>query len=92
MSEITTNYEQRNARRMTTLNLATVEFIKYFILLGVSIPTAEEQVAELSTEVSLYLFPFVLGNTQPLLDSIQASTLSFMNQEAKDALISYLTV
>lgn len=92
MSEITTNYTERNASRQLILEKSTIEFVTYFALLGVPIAEAEQHVADLSTEVSLNLYPFVLGNTQPLLTAIQASTLPFMDQSAKDALISYLSV
>jgi len=90
MSEITTTYEQRNAIRQLKMNDATVSFIEYFISLGDDLPTAENKVSQVSTETSLHLFPYVLGNTQPLLDAIQESTLPFMDQNAKDALISQL--
>ena len=91
MAEITTTYEQRNARRQLKMNDATVSFIGYFIALGDDLPTAENKVSQVSTETSLQLFPYVLGNTQPLLDAIQASTLPFMDQNAKTELITLLS-
>jgi len=88
---ITTTYEERNAIRQQKLNEATQSFIEYFVEIGDDQKTAEQKVSDLSTEVALYLYPYILGNTKPLLKSIQDSTLDFMNQDAKDTLISYLS-
>ena len=89
---LSTTYEERNQMRQKTLDEATISFIKYWVELGDDLPTAQSKTAQLSTEVALYLFPFTLGNTAPLLSAIQASELVFMTQEAKDKLTTDLTI
>lgn len=89
---ITTSYAERNAMRQTKMNEATMAFVQYFVDLGDDLPTAESKVAQLSTEVAAYLYPYVLGNTQPLIDGINASTLPHMDQAAKDKIIGDLTI
>ena len=88
---ITTTYEERNQMRHKTLDEATISFIKYWMELGDDLPTAQSKTAQLSTEVALYLYPFVLGNTGPLISAIQGSQLAFMDQAAKDKLTNDLT-
>lgn len=88
---ISTTYEERNQMRQRTLDEATMSFIKYWMELGNDLATAQSKTAQLSTEVALYLYPFILGNTAPLLSAIQASELSFMDQAAKDKLCGDLT-
>lgn len=90
--EVQPTYEERNAMRQYTLNSATMNFVAYFIGLGDDKATAEGKVAELSTEVAAYIYAFVLGNTQPLIDGINASNLTFMDQAAKDKLVGDLTI
>lgn len=89
---LSTTYEERNAMRQKTLDEATISFIKYWMVSGDDLPTAQSKTAQLSTEVALYLYPFVLGNTAPLLSAIQASEIVFMTQEAKDKLTTDLTI
>ena len=89
---ITTSYEERNLMRQKTLNEATMNFVAYFMGLGDDQATAESKVAQVSTEVAQHLYPYVLGNTQPLIDAINACTLSHMDQNAKDKIIGDLTV
>lgn len=84
-------YQERNAMRQNTLESATMSFVAYFMGLGDDLTTAQTKVAEVSTEVAPLLYPFVLGNTQPLLDALNASTLPQMDQNAKNAIIDYLT-
>ena len=85
-------YDARCENRKKTLYIATMEFVAYFMGLGDDQATAEDKVGQVSDEVSAQLFPYVLGRTQPLLDAIQASTLPFMDQAAKDKLIGDLTI
>lgn len=89
---ITTSYAERNAMRQTRMNEATMAFVQYFIDLGDDLPTAQLKVAQVSTEVSLHLYPYVLGNTQPLIDAINASTLPHMDAAAKAKLTGDLAV
>lgn len=88
---ITTSYQERNALRERTLAEATQAFIIYFIGLGDTLQQAQIKVSQLSTEVSVHLYPYTLGNTQPLKTAIQASALEYMDQAAKDKLIGDLT-
>ena len=85
-------YKIRNEAREEQLVKATMEFVVYFIELGDDHATANGKVAQLSTEVAALLYVYTLGNTQPLLDAIQASTLPHMDQAAKDKLIGDLTI
>ena len=85
-------YKLRNDLREENLVKATMEFVLYFMGLGDDHATANDKVAQLSTEVAALLYVYTLGNTQPLLDAIQASTLPFMDQAAKDKLIGDLTI
>ena len=88
---VTSNYTERNLKRQRTLEEATMRFVAYFMILGDDQATAETKVAEVSTESAVYLYPFVLGNTQPLIDSLNASTLPQMDADAKAAITDYLT-
>ena len=88
---ITETYHERNMARQTKLEMSTTSFIDYFMSLGDDLLTAESKVSELSTECAEWLFPYVLGNTQPLIDSINASTLVFMDENAKTFIIEKLS-
>lgn len=88
----TADYMSRTDRRQQVLMTATMNFVAYFMGLGDDQATAESKVSQVSTEVASLLYVYTLGNTQPLLDAIQASTLPFMDQAAKDKLIGDLTI
>ena len=85
-------YMNRVRNREFTLGKATMNFVAYFMGLGDDQTTAESKVSQVSTEVAALLYVYTLGNTQPLIDAIQASTLPHMNQAAKDKLIGDLTI
>lgn len=88
----TTNaYYSRCIARQTQLMEATMKFVEYFEALGDDKPTAEQKVSEVSTEVAVYLYAYVLGNKTPLLNMINASVLPFMDQAAKTYLIEQLS-
>ena len=88
----TTNaYNSRCLVRQTQLMQATMDFVQYFMNLGDDKPTADQKVSDVSTEVAIYLYAYVLGNKTPLLDMINASVLPFMDQTAKDFLIQQLS-
>jgi hypothetical protein len=91
MSELTPSYADRNAARTATLNDATMNFVGYFMGLGDDQATAEGKVGQLSTEVAQYIFVYTLGNTQSLIDGINASGLTFMDAAAKAEIIGNLT-
>ena len=91
-SRIYDAYKLRNGAREDQLIRATMEFVVYFMNLGDDHLTANDKVGQVSDEVAVWLFPYVLGRTQPLLDAIQASTLPHMDQAAKDKLIGDLTI
>jgi hypothetical protein len=88
----TADYMSRTDRRQQVLMTATMNFVAYFMGLGDDQATAESKVSQVSTEVAALLYVYTLGNTQPLLDAIQASTLPHMDQAAKDKLIGDLTI
>jgi hypothetical protein len=85
-------YRFRNNSRELTLHTATMNFIDYFIDLGDDDITAKNKVSELSTEVNHTLYGYILGNTKPLFDAINNTSLSFMNDDAKTKIITYLTI
>lgn len=86
------NYHERNQKREQIIEEATMDFVAYFMGLGDDLATAQQKVSDVSSEVALWLYPFVLGNRQPLYDAIQASTLPFMDQAAKDFLLAALQI
>jgi hypothetical protein len=85
-------YGSRCELRETKLMSATMDFVDYFISLGDDEIDAKNKVSQLSTEINPMLYGYVLGNVQPLLESIENSTLSFMDENAKSTLIGYLTI
>jgi hypothetical protein len=85
------HYMNRVRGREFTLGKATMEMVVYFMGLGDDKLTAEDKVGQISDEVAAHLYQYTLGRTQPLLNGIQASTLPFMDQPAKDKLIADLT-
>ena len=88
----TAEYNGRCVKREVALMRGTMNFVQYFIDLGDDKSTAEAKVSELSTEVAIYLYAYVLGNKTPLLDSINISSLPFMDAAAKAKLIGDLTL
>jgi len=91
MSEITQTYHERNLERQTQMETATTNFISFFVESGDDLATAQQKVSDVSTESANWLFPYVLGNKQPLIDSINNSTLIFMDETAKLFLINELS-
>lgn len=91
-NEVTADYISRNNRREVILCTSTMNFVSYFISLGDTEEQAKVKVSELSTEVAQYLYCYVLGNKTPLINSINASTLPFMDASAKAYLISQLEI
>lgn len=83
-------YAERCTQRQDQLIIATMNFVQYFIGLGDDKPMADWKVSTLSTEVAAYLYAYVLGNKQPLIDGINASMLPFMDANAKAELIGNL--
>ena len=88
---LTPSYADRNLARENTLNYATMNFVDYFMELGYTRTTANEKVADLSTEVATWIYPYILGNTAPLINAINASTLTFMDAAAKAKITGDLT-
>lgn len=86
-----TAYSARNVGRQAKLEDATMYFMQYFLDLGDDLDTARQKVSEVSTEVAAWLFPYVLGNTQPLIDALNNSTLPYMDADAKANIIGNLS-
>lgn len=86
-----TTYKSRNEQRQRVLEDATMGMVVYFMGLGDDQPTAEQKVKDLSTEVADKTYIYVLGNTQPLIDAINASILPFMDAAAKTFATDKLT-
>lgn len=85
------SYINRNKNRENRLNTSTVNFINYFVNLGDDITTARNKVSELSNETAQYIYVYILGNTTPLINCINNSTLPFMDDDAKAKLVGDLT-
>jgi len=85
-------FEKRSDARQVALMKATMNFVAYFMGLGDSKEDAEAKVQEMSREVKADLYPYVLGDTQPLIDAINASALPHMDAAAKAQLIGDLTI
>jgi predicted transcriptional regulator len=75
-------YKERNIQRETLLEESTMALVKHFMELGDTKTIADQKVSQLSTEVALYIYPYVLGN-MTLVQQIEASELSFMDDAAK---------
>lgn len=82
-------YKERNIQRETLLNEATMALVKHFMGLGDTKTIADQKVSQLSTEVALYIYPYVLGNME-LVQQIEASELSFMDDAAKAVVTNIL--
>jgi hypothetical protein len=85
-------YNGRCVSRDATLKVATMKFIQYFVNSGDDQTTAKTKVSQISEETAQYLYPYVLGNVHSLVNAINNSSLEFMDEAAKNELISYLTV
>lgn len=88
--DIYSSYESRCYARNKILSVATMNFVQYFVDSGDDKPTAESKVSQISTEVAAYLYAYVLGNKQPLIDGINNSALPFMDAAAKAKLVGDL--
>lgn len=89
--EDTNLYASRCENRENKLMKATMDFVNYFVSLGDDIDVAKNKVSQLSTETNADIYGYVLGNKTPLFDKINASTLPFMDGQAKNELITYLS-
>jgi len=76
-------YKKRNKAREKTLLKATMNLVGYFMALGDDQLTANGKVQQLSAESAALVYLYIMGNTQPLIDSINASALTFMDTAAK---------
>jgi hypothetical protein len=85
-------YDARCERRRKQLYIATMNFVAYFIGLGDDQATAEDKVGQVSDEAEWRTYQYELGRTQPLIDSVNASTLPFMDAAAKAQLVGDLTI
>jgi len=83
-------YVGRSEGRNELIHKGTLQFVGYFMSLGDIQEDAEAKVTEVSTEVSQHLFVYILGNKTPLINAINASSLTYMDAAAKAYLISTL--
>ena len=90
MSLVQQNYNDRNLVRQNRLNQSTIDFVEYLMALGDTQEVADGKVSELSSEVGAYVYVYVLGNME-LINQINASSLSFMDADAKAFLTNALT-
>lgn len=88
------DYGNRNSERRSTLELSTIQLVGYFMALGDDQATADGKVKQVSNEVAPFLYLYVLGNTQPLLDAISDLNeviYPFMDTTAKAYIVAELT-
>lgn len=85
-------YYKEISLREKVLVDARISFVLYFIGLGDDQSTAEDKVSQISDEVSGLLHSYVMGDTQPLIDGVNASSISHMDSAAKTELVGYLTL
>lgn len=85
------SYRLRNDSRELTLNTATMNFVQYFVDLGDDLSVAQNKVSQVSTETAQYIYVYILGNTTPLINAINNSTLPFMDNDAKNKLTNDLS-
>lgn len=84
-------YIGRSEARSIQLHKATIELVDYYMVnSGDTEEQANAKVTSASTEVALTLYPYVIGNKQPLIDAINASSLPHMDANAKAFLIASL--
>lgn len=88
--ELAKYYKKTQERTILVMN-ATNQMVVYFVTNGDTIEDATSHVEELSTEIAPHIRPYELGNTQPLRDAINASSLPFMDAAAKTHAIDLLT-
>jgi len=98
---VTAQYDKRCDAREVKLMEATMGFVAYFIALDASgdidevkLTNANIKVAQVSTLVAHLLYAYRLGNTQPLIDAVNAvdvGVLTFMDADAKTFLATALT-
>ena len=86
-------YDVRSSLREKKLMKATIDFVGYFMSLGGDKLTADTKVSQVSTEISQYLYVYTLGNSAPLISSINnidELVYPFMDAAAKAALVGFL--
>lgn len=83
-------YYSRCENRQLQLMRGTMTLIGYFISKGDIQSVAEGKVSQVSTEGAPFLYAYVLGNTTPLINSINNSALPFMDTQAKATLVATL--
>jgi hypothetical protein len=88
---INTTYNQRNVARQQKLEEATQSFLQYLIDEGSTEIIAKRQINSLSNELSSYLFIYILGNKQPLINGVESSRQEFMDDGAKNYAIQLLS-
>jgi hypothetical protein len=88
---LTITYQERNMIRQNNLDESTMKFVGYFMELGDDQAAAELKVSQVSTESAALIYPYIMGNISALIDSINASSLPFMDQAAKDYIIDLLS-
>jgi len=85
------DYSNRNKDRSATLEKATISMVGYYMTLGDDEETANGKVGLISRMIKADLYPYILGDTQPLKDNLQAiDSLPHFDQAAKDFIIALL--
>lgn len=84
----------RSELREIKLMESTMALVVSFMTDGDDETTAKDKVKSLSDELTTNSpgakYDFVLGNTQPLKDAVQASVLVYMTQAKKDIVLNIL--
>ncbi len=86
-------YIKKNDERMMKLQIAITNMIGYFIGLGDDPVTAENKTIQLADEIGGgTMLLYQLGYEQKLIDSINASSLPYMDAAAKAYAVSQINV
>jgi len=92
--ESTSDFLIRTNNRTATLGNSTMVLLQSFITDGDDYFTAKSKVQQLSQEITSNQpgakTDFILGDTLSLINTVQASILTFMTQAKKDVVINIL--
>ena len=90
----TEDYLVRYHNRLATIGRATMALVTHFITGGDDLDTSRGKVKQLSQEISGAKpgakTDYMLGDTQDLIDRVNASALSFMDTTAKSVVTDIL--
>lgn len=88
--ELNDLYQRIENRQKINIYKSILKLGRYFVQNGDTRPQARQKVESFINTVPSQLFLYSLGSEQPLKDAVQATTLPFMEQGAKDKFLESL--